>query len=70
MAEQELSSLHFSLGQYIRNKYGIWNGNEELLSNCRLLLKKDTVHGDEVSSLIIKELWEKLRKTHRLKVIK
>jgi len=70
MTEQELFSLHFSLGQYIRNKYGIWNGNEELLSNCRLLLKKDTVHGDEVSSLIIKELWEKLRKTHRLKVIK
>jgi len=70
MAEQELLSLHFSLGNFIRNKYGLWNGNEELISNCRFLLKKDTIHEDEVSSLIIKELWEKLRKSHRLKVVK
>jgi hypothetical protein len=70
MTEQELFSLHFSLGKYIRNSYGIWDGNEELISNCRFLLKKDTIHEDEVSSLIIKKLWENLRKTHRLKIIK
>jgi len=70
MTEQELLYLHFSLGQYIRNSYGIWDGNEDLLSDCRVLLNKDTVHEDEVSSFIIKKLWEKLRKTHRLKVVK
>ena len=70
MTEQELSSLHFSLGKYIRNKYKIWNGNEALISSCRFLLKKKPIHEDEVVSLIIKELWKKLRKTHRLKVIK
>ena len=70
MTEQKLSSLHFSLGKYIQNSYGIWDGNKELISNCRFLLKKDTVHEDDVSSLIIKKLWEKLRKTHRLKIVK
>ena len=69
MTEDELISLHFSLGKYIRNKYLIWDGNEELKSNCRFLLKKDTIHEDGVSSLIIKKLWENLRKTHRLKII-
>jgi hypothetical protein len=70
MTEQEIASLHFSLGNFIRNKYGIWDGNKELISNCQFLLKKDTIHEDEVSSLIIKKLCEKLRKTHRLKVVK
>ena len=70
MAEQEIASLHFTLGKYIRNSYGIWAGNEELLSSCRFLLKKDKIHEDDVSSFIIKKLWKKLRKTHRLKVIK
>ena len=70
MAEQEIASLHFTLGKYIRNSYGIWAGNEELLSSCRFLLKKDKIHEDEVSSLIIKKLWEKLKMTHRLKIVK
>jgi hypothetical protein len=70
MTEQELTSLHFSLGKYISNKYKIWGGNEALISSCRFLLRKKPIHENEVSSLIIQELWKKLRKTHRLKVIK
>jgi hypothetical protein len=34
MAEQELSSLHLSLGNHIRNGFGLWENNEELLSAC------------------------------------
>lgn len=70
MAEQELSSLHNSLGNYIRNNYDLLGGNNELLSSCQFLLKKEVVHEDEASAFIIRKLWEALRKTHRLKVVK
>jgi hypothetical protein len=69
MTEQELLSLHFSLGQYIQPLRDM--GREEsLLSQCRSILKKDIIHEDDVSSFNIKKLWERLRKTHRLKIVK
>ena len=27
IAETELSTLHFNLGKYIRNEFGLWSGN-------------------------------------------
>ena len=34
MAEQDLSLLHFSLGNHIRNGFGLWRNNVELLRAC------------------------------------
>lgn len=34
MRKDELFQLHFGLGMWIRNNWGLWKGNKELLSNA------------------------------------
>jgi hypothetical protein len=70
MAETKLSTLHFNLGEYIRNEFCLWSGNVELMASCRLIAKRADIHQDEATSMIIKELWKRLRQTHRLRVVK
>jgi hypothetical protein len=54
MKEHELTNLHFSIGMWIRNQFGLWSANEALL--------KDTgaFDPDSASSVIIDALNEKL----------
>jgi hypothetical protein len=34
MAKVELSGLHITLGKYIRNEFGLWSCNEDLMASC------------------------------------
>ena len=55
MPESGLIGLHHGLGQYIRNAYGLSQGNQALLTSCR------AVDPDGASSVILHELWKCLR---------
>ncbi len=33
-SEEELDKFHLTLGSYIRNEFGLWTNNEELLKDC------------------------------------
>jgi hypothetical protein len=70
MNEADLFQLHFSMGVYIRNQFGLWSGNEELLNDCRKISGESSLHPDDAASVIIKELWKRLRETHKLRVVK
>lgn len=71
MAEQDLIELRLSsLGLYIRSEFDLWSENKELMRDCCLLAGRDDLHGDSASSVIIKELWHRLRETHLLRVVK
>jgi hypothetical protein len=70
MKEIDLISLHPTLGLYIRDNFGLWSGNEELMKSCRTLMGEEKIHEDSASQLIISKLWEKLRESHLLRVIK
>jgi len=74
MEENQLSSLHITLGEYIRDQFGLWTGNKELMESCRFVSKKYDIHYDlsegDASALIIRELWRELRETHSLRVVK
>ena len=52
---EELVDFHFGLGQAIRNEFGLWNENYELIADSKA---KDA---DEASMVIIKALWDKLQ---------
>ncbi len=69
MAEVELSLLHTNLGEYIRNEFDLWSGNKDLMASCCFFAKKEKVQEDEASSIIIDELWKRLRETHKLRVV-
>ena len=54
MPDTDLIKLHHSMGRGIRNRFGLWKGNNELL--------KDTGANepDAASMFIIKALWKRL----------
>ena len=71
LEEDELRVLELALGKYIRHKLdqldvGV---NQKLMKDC---LSKSGESLDEVdaATVIIKELWNRLRETHRLRVVK
>ena len=70
MTHDELVDLNSNLGAYIRNAFRLWSGNHELMESCRFVSKNKNLNVDEASFAIIDAMWEKLRKTHKLKVIK
>jgi hypothetical protein len=45
-------------------------GNTGLMASCRFVSKKGVHSESEASMVIIKKLWDQLRKTHKLRVIK
>ena len=54
--KDHLDYLHFGLGLWIRNRYGLWRGNEKLiLSACGF-----PCHPDEASAKIIEAVWQAL----------
>jgi hypothetical protein len=69
MAEVELGALHETIGEYIRNEFGLWSGNKDLMISCFFFAKSDKITADDASSIIIKELWKRLRESHRLRVV-
>ena len=70
MDEGDLIDLHFSLGAYVRNEFGLWFGNNDLLNDCRQMSGISFMHPDDAAAFIIRELWKRLRKTHRLRAVK
>lgn len=62
-----LIQYHFSLGMYIRNEFGLWQGNDELLRSCypevtdSYLLEIIKQDPDGASTRIIEGLWRRLQ---------
>ena len=70
MSENELMTLQFTLGSYIDNEFGIYTGNRDLRFSSKLISGDVHLDPDYVPPLIIKELWKRLRESHKLKVVK
>lgn len=70
MDESELSNLHFTFGAFIRNQFRLWSENDGLLNDCRQLSGITFINPDDAAAFIIWELWKRLRKTHKLRVVK
>jgi len=61
--EDELIFFHLDWGMGIRNDYGLWSGNTQLLKSCAALVPGTEPEPDPVSMVIIKRIWAKLQ-TH------
>lgn len=54
--KDHLNSMHFNLGLSIRNRYGLWRGNEQLIfSACGF-----RCHPDDASGKILEAVWQAL----------
>ena len=70
MDENDLSALQTTLGAYIKNEFGILSGNRDLLSACEVVTGEDYLHPDFAPTVVIRELWKRLRESHKLRVVK
>jgi hypothetical protein len=70
MTENELMTLQFTLGSYISSEFGIYTGNRDLRLSSKLISGDVHLDPDYVPPLIIKELWKRLRESHKLRVVK
>ena len=70
MQEYDLSGLHISLGTHIRNEFGLWSGNNELMESCCSVSGANELHEDDASAVIITELWRQLQEMPDLKIVK
>ena len=55
LKEDDLQTLHFGLGQWIRNNLCLWKGNTALIAAT------GATHADDASEVIIREFWLSLR---------
>jgi len=51
MSEGDLIDLHFGLGQWIRNNFGLWKENQDLMQAT------GASDPDDASAVIVKALW-------------
>lgn len=56
MAEGELWSLHYSLGQWTRNHMGLWGQNKALL------YATGQTSADDASGVVVRAFWEQLQR--------
>lgn len=70
MAPGELVSLHFTLGNYINTHFDLFTSNVQLLDDCRRCSGQNGLAPKDAAAVIIKQLWERLRDTYRIRIIK
>ena len=68
--KDELAPLNMTLGIYIRNQLFQKGGNSELLASCSYISENEHLGESDAAFVIIEKLWEKLQKTHRLRIVK
>jgi hypothetical protein len=69
MSERDLINLRRTLGPYIEDNFGLWEGNDALISSCGFMLRKGSIKEEEAVAFIIRILWEKLQTSHGLRVV-
>lgn len=71
LSEEELdSSVYLALAKSIRKEFGLYNGNDHLITSCRSYLGREYDSFEDPAMVIIKELWKKIRENHHLRLIK
>lgn len=61
--KESLIQYHFTEAMSIRNEFGLWGGNIDLLKSCKVS------HPDDCSSIILEDAWLKIRKPNDLATI-
>lgn len=70
MVPNELSHLKSGLSEYIKRDFGLYANNDSLMKSCADCGGLIRPLPDEACGVILRALYEDLRKTHKLRVIK
>ncbi|MFW6080822.1 MAG: putative molybdenum carrier protein [Desulfosalsimonas sp.] len=67
---KDLSGFEKGLLQYIVERFGLESSNRDLINACRRISVKGEINAAEAAEIIIGRLWQRLRETGQLRVIK
>ncbi|WP_319409836.1 YpsA SLOG family protein [uncultured Desulfosarcina sp.] len=70
LTADELVSLHFTLGSYINSHFDLFTTNTSLLTDCQRRSGQWGLAPKDVAAVVIRALWDRLRATCRIRVIK
>jgi hypothetical protein len=70
LKEEVLEPLGMALEVFIRQQLEIWSVNEELKQSCIQIARDEGLDESNPPKVIIKRIWQKLRETHKLRVVK
>lgn len=71
LSEEELdSTVYLALAKSIRKEFGLYNGNDHLITSCQRYLGRSYDHFEDPAMVIIKELWKKIREKYHLRLVK
>jgi hypothetical protein len=70
MQPNELDRLIDNLGEYIKQTYGLYTGNERLMQSCAQTANLKNPLPDEACHVILRALWRDLKDTHKLRIVK
>ena len=68
--KEDLRVINYSLSIFIRNQLFMKDINKELFKSCRAVSGNKNLNESTAALFIIEKLWEKLRDTHKLRVVK
>ena len=68
--KEGLRVINYSLSIFIRNQLFMKDINKELFESCRTVSGDKNLNEGTAALVIIERLWEKLRKTYRLRIVK
>lgn len=69
MNEKQLVAIHQSLGAWIQETFGLWQGNDKLLKSAESWTFRQTTSPEDASWVVVRALASKLRRDHWLKMI-
>lgn len=70
MQSNELESLRDSLGEYIKQTYGLYADNPDLFRSAAQVGNLENPLPDEACLVILRALWQELHQSHKLRIIK
>ena len=70
LSENELdTSVYLVMAKMIRKEFGLYSGNGALLIDCCSYLGKEYDDFEDPAMVIMKELWKKIKRKHRLRLV-
>ena len=70
LREEDLAPLQLTLGLYIKGRLDHWLANDKFAASCISAARQEGMDESNPTMLLIKKLWQRLKQTHRLRIVK
>ena len=70
LTQGELAPLQLNLGMYIRQQLPRWLADESFKRSCEEAAREEGLDASNTPMVIIRKIWQELKKTHRLRLVR